>query len=122
MFVFAEMRDAMADRGKGLVLNCVFEDRHWMLKLALGFQLHVDRVGLMVYEDQLRLIPIVICVLLDGLESLGSPGHLQARALLVVSGGSGTRRMAVTKPLIERRPHRRVAEHVGDAGQQPQIE
>ena len=56
MFVFAEMRDATADRGKGLVLKYVFEDQRWMLKLDLGFQLHVGRVGLMVYEDQLRLI------------------------------------------------------------------
>lgn len=122
MFVFAEMRDATVDRGKGLVLKCAFEDQRWMLKLDLGFQLHVGRVGLMVYEDQLRLIQIVICVLPDGLESVGSPGHLQARALLVASVDSGTRRMAVTRPLIERRPHRRAAERVGDAGQRLQIE
>lgn len=121
VFVSVEKRGGMADRGKGLALRCIFEDLRWKLKLEPEFQLRVGQVCLTVYEVRLQSTQIVICVLLVGLDLVGSPDHLQARALLAASGDFG-RRMAVTRPLIGRRPHRRAAERADDAVRRLRIE
>ena len=68
MFVSVEKRGGMADRGRGLVLRCVFEDLRWKLSLGPGFLLRVGQVCLMVYEVRLQSTQTVICVLLVGLE------------------------------------------------------
>lgn len=115
MFGFAEMGGGVADRGKGLALKCVFEYLRWKSKLGRGFQLRGVRICLMVYVDRLQRIQTVTYVLLADLELVGSPDRLQARALLVASGDFGTRKMAVTRPSIERRLHHHAAEHAGDA-------
>lgn len=122
MFVSVEKRGGMADRGRGLVLRCVFEDLRWKLSLGPGFLLRVGQVCLMVYEVRLQSTQTVICVLLVGLELVGSPDRLQARALLAASGDFGRRTMAVTRPLIGRLLHRRAAERAGDAVRRLRIE
>lgn len=111
------MHGGMEDRGRGLVLWCVFEDRRLELTpgQGLGFQLHVRRVCSLVCVDRLQSRRIVTGVLPAGPALADSAGHLRARALFSVSGDSGTRKMVETRPSIGRRPHHHAAGLAGGA-------